>query len=84
MGILGVHLQEAPGLVVVGIPGRQVAELVGIPDRQVGAGEQQGPVGIHPLLYPSSCSALCSRLMLCNEANLHYSAKTADHGLIQR
>ena len=60
-------MQRAPGLVVVGIPGRQEAEVVGIPDKQEGAGEQQVPVGIHPLLCPSSCcSALCSRLLLCS------------------
>ena len=57
-------MQRVPGLVVVGIPGRQEAEVVGIPDKQEGAGEQQVPVGIHPLQCPSSCSAFCSRLLL--------------------
>ena len=49
---------------VVGIPGRQELVDLGIPDKQEGAGEQQVPVGIHPLLFPSSCSAFCSRLLL--------------------
>ena len=58
--------QKAPALVVVGIPDKQEAEMVGIPGKQEGAGEQQGPVGIHPLPCPSSCAALCSRLLLCS------------------
>jgi len=55
--------QRAPGLVEDILDKQGLVDL-GIPGKQEGAGELQGLVGIHPLPFPSSCSAqgFCSAL----------------------